>query len=154
MKRNFIDVTEEYIKNIQRNISKITYEGNYRFEKHVDEIIMAKWIVEKFGGEILLCDEINHNNIKSCDYIWRGKMWDLKRIISAKAANSAIRKGVLQIIENPGGIFIDIKCNDIDVNDVIYHINDRMRRIYNIQIDIVIVCNEKLIKVIRYKKRD
>ena len=38
MKRNFIDVTEEYIKNIQRNISKITYEENYRFEKHVDEI--------------------------------------------------------------------------------------------------------------------
>ena len=148
----FWDVTAEYVNKDIFELCKIEYEKSYHVEKHKEEIKVAKWLIEKFGGKIVLCDEVNHKNEKYTDYIWNGKMWNLKGISSAKAANSAIRKGVLQVIKNPGGIILELKKDDIKIDEVMYYINDRMRRISNIQIDIMLKKYDMVVKIVRYKK--
>ena len=51
------------------------------------------------------------------DYIWNNKLWDLKTISNEKAANSALRKGVNQIFDNPGGVMLD--CRKFSVEEIL-----------------------------------
>lgn len=71
---------------------------------------------------------------------------------TAKAADSAVRKGLKQIFDNPGGIILDYGNNPVSMDNVKKIINARMLRGGGNNADIIIAKEEKVIEILRYKK--
>lgn len=145
------DVTKEYISNATPNKGNYILKNGYIKELHNDEIDTANLIYKILGGDIELLPEANVDNVKTADYIWNGKYWDLKSTSTAKSANSAIRHGLQQIKENPGGIILNYRDNKIAIDEVIEVIEKRMQWSKLEQVDIMIVSKNKIEKILRYK---
>ncbi len=75
----------------------------------------------------------------------------LKSISSAKAADSALRTAAKQIIENSGGIILEL-VGEVDIEVLEKILSSRFRRVGIEQIDILIKTRDSLKKVLRYKK--
>lgn len=88
------DVTSEYFQTATQGQGLIIYDEKYDIDSHQEEVKMARWIHNTFGGDIRLLTEINEQMIKTADFLWREKLWDLKTVTTEKAANFAIRKGL------------------------------------------------------------
>ncbi len=149
-----IDVTKEYMNNRFPGQGQIKFQENYNKEKHHNEIKIAQWLHDYLGGDITLLTESKVNGIKMPDYIWRGKNWELKTTTTEKSTNSAVRKGLKQIDVNSGGIILNYKNNDIDINSVASMLDIRMKvsQRDGTTVDILIILDDKLQAVIRYKK--
>ena len=147
-----VNVTDEYEHNKYPGQGKISIQEGYDSSLHVKEIETANWMLEYFGGEIQLLKEININKIRTPDYLWNNKFWELKSTSSEKAANTAIRKGIKQIRTNPGGIILNYEQNNVNINEVVEEIEDRIKQSGNnmSQFDVLIVRNNKLELAIRY----
>lgn len=115
------------------------------------EIRVANQIHEQLGGEIVLLQESDVPGIKRPDIMWMGKEWEIKSISSAKAADSALRKAIKQIKENPGGVIFDV-ADGVDVQQLIEVIDARATRSKTFEADIIAIKNGKLIFARRYKK--
>lgn len=144
-------VTAEYL-------SKATPgEGNYIIEDAVDikrsknEIAEAQNLHRVFGGDIKVLAEKDTPGKKNPDYSWNGKLWDLKTTSTETSANSAIRAGIKQIVDNPGGLILDFADNEIDMKKLESVIDKRMQWNKSIPIDIM-VKNKGKYKVLRYNK--
>lgn len=148
-----VDVLDEYIKNATPGVGSITFEEGYKPGKHQSEIKTAQWLHETFGGDIVLLNESTVDGKKVPDYQWRGKLWDLKNTTTAKSADSAVRGGLKQIAENPGGIILDYEDNEILIENVEEIVEDRVLRGKNPTVDIMIVSRGEAVKILRYKKR-
>lgn len=145
------NVTAEYIENAKPFRGKTVFEEGLEKEKHANEITMGKWLKETFGGDIVYRSEANKpEGIKQPDYLWRGKLWDLKTVSTEKSANSAIRKGLKQINSNPGGILLDYTGHEVDHEKLGSVIRERMKWHPNAVADIIIKEGERF-TVIRYK---
>ena len=144
-------VTTEYINAAQPNIGAVTYESDYSKTTHKAEITTAQWLHDNLGGNITLLTEVNEDKVRTPDYLWNGKLWDLKTISSEKAANSAVRHGISQIISNPGGVILDIGENKFD-ETLLWNVVDKRMGWYKTQgsIDIMLLSKGKLIAVKRY----
>lgn len=147
-----VDVTKEYYGTTMPKQGKITYDTNYNMNDHRNEIEIANLVYETFGGNITLLNEVDMRNIKTADYSWNDKLWDLKTVSTEKSADSAIRKGIKQIIENPGGIILDYRQRNIDFNMLMRVVDTRMTKSGKKSTDIMIVLSNKEIKIYRYKK--
>lgn len=145
------DVTTEYVRNKYPKQGSIVYDEGYEKDKHIEEINIAQWLHRNLGGDIKLLNESSVDGIKMPDYIWRGKYWELKTTSTEKAANSAIRKGIKQIEENPGGIILNYE-SDIDMQETLQVIEKRMKgsKQGDIPVEIMIIQKEKLVAVLRY----
>lgn len=145
------DVTAEYRINATPGEGSISYSNHkaYNTKEHANEIRMAEWVHDNLGGDIKLLSEENRNNVKTPDYCWNEKSWELKTIKSIKASDSALRKGMKQIEKNPGGIILDCTENAHLCDELEYNINDRMNR-HDIKADILVIQNGRLEKAIRY----
>lgn len=148
------DVTDEYLRAATPQIGKITRDEGYNEKIHKNEIAFADWLHNCFGGEIKLLKEIKADKIQTPDFIWNGRLWDLKTASTEKSANSAIRKGLHQIEANPGGIFLDFGDKDISLDTLLEVIENRMLYHKDRSADIMIIQKGKVIKVLRYKKRE
>lgn len=146
------DVSAEYAEQATPGEGTITQDEGYDISRHTEEIKIAEWLRSKFGGDIRLLQESNVPNIKRPDYLWRGKLWDLKSTSTAKAADSALRSGLKQILENPGGIILDYGNNNVDFEDVWRVIESRMKRGHYATADIIVVFNGEVVKILRYRK--
>lgn len=137
------DVTKEYLDAATPAQGTITYDEGYKVKGHRAEIDMAEWLNRTFGGDIRVLKEINKENIQTPDYFWREKLWDLKTVSTEKSANSAVRHGLQQIRENPGGIILDYRGKNIDLGVVQSVVDKRMqwRRDKNI-VDIIVVFDD------------
>lgn len=62
-----------------------------------------------FGSGIKLLTEADKRNVKTQDFLWRGKAWELKGPTTVKAVEKAMRGAIKQIKDNPGGIILDLK---------------------------------------------
>ncbi len=144
------DVTAEYFGNVSSK-KKITYDERFAKNKHKEEVKIANFLLNKFGGDINLLDESLQTGVKMPDYLWNGKYWELKTITTEKAADSALRKALKQIENNPGGIVLDFKKEEKDFNFLLEIIDSRMQR-SKVHGDIMIISDNK-IKIYRYKKR-
>ena len=151
---NFIEVQDEYASKATPGIGNITFDDGYNKKIHNQEISFADWLHNYYGGNIHLLSEANSNKVKSPDYIWNSKYWDLKTTTTEKAANSALRKGLKQIEDNPGGIMLDYGKCDISIENLIDVIEKRMKWYTGETIDIMIIRNGDVAKILRYKKRD
>nr|DAH52508.1 MAG TPA: minor capsid protein 2 [Caudoviricetes sp.] len=145
------NVTEEYTKAAKPGTGSITYDDGYQKGSHEAEIRTAQWLRENLGGDITLLTESNADRVRTPDYLWDGKLWDLKTISSEKAANSAVRHGLSQIAQNPGGIILDIGDTPFDEKTLWNVIDKRMGWYKNEgNIDIMLLSERKLLAVKRY----
>ncbi len=145
------NVMPEYLRAATPGVGSITYDDGYDRERHAAEIKTAQWLHDNLGGDIVLLQEINRDKQKTPDYLWRGRLWDLKTISSAKAANSAVRHGLKQIENNPGGIILDFGNNKFSLTQLWEIVNKRMGW-YATQgkYDILVLAKGVMIAVKRY----
>ena len=151
MNESGIDITDEYTINADTERGKFIIEEGYRKTERKKEIAVARWIFQTFGGNITLLAETDSVYMgKRADYLWRGKLWELKNTGSAKAIDSALRKALQQIRENPGGVIIDIGKSRDAIKCIESVINERVRKSCRFSLDIMIIKNKTLLKVLRY----
>ena len=143
------DVTPEYYGAIRTDKKELLFDENLVEKDHKVEIEVANLVVNKFGGEMKVLQE--NNQTKMPDYLWNDKFWDLKTCSSEKACNSAIRHGLKQIANNPGGIILDYRSFDADLNKIRDNMDSRMKY-SNFSVDIMVIQTGERFKVFRYKK--
>ena len=150
----YIEVQDEYEKNATPGEGKLTHDKGCTEERHKDELDFAEWIHNTFGGNIHVLEEKNEiKGKKNPDYLWNGKLWDLKTPESLNGVNGRIRHGLHQIEENPGGIMINMrKINDYSYDELLRIINLRMQWVKDKTVDIMIVDKGQATKILRYKK--
>ena len=90
--------------------------------------------------------------MKNPDYVWKDKLWDLKTLTTEKSADTAIRKGLRQIAENPGGIIIDYRGKNISIDRFEEVMDRRMARSAKGTTDILVILKNNEFRVYRYKK--
>ena len=146
--RDFEDVTQEYLETATPNEGRVNIENGVDKDKRKDEIDGAHMVVEEIGGDITVRAE--HDGQKNPDYNWRKALWDLKSTTTEQAPNSAVRVGLGQIAENPGGIILNFGNNEVDLEEVIKTISLRMGWHMDQNIDILIFMKGKLAKALRY----
>ncbi len=147
------NVTSEYFRNAKPNVGDIIYSDGYNKQLHKEEISAAEIIHKELGGDIRLITEKNQQNIKSADYEWNNRLWDLKCTSTENAANSAIRHGLVQIKDNPGGIILNYGNKNFTMEKLMSVIDKRMQwNHFDENIDIIIMAKNHVIKVLRYKK--
>ncbi len=144
------EVTDEYLRKAAPGIGIIEQDAEYDEKAHSAEIEFANWLHKKLGGDIRLLQETNRQNEKTADYIWKGQLWDHKAVSTEKAPNSAIRHGLQQIRNNPGGIFLDFANHHVDLTEVWKTIEQRMQWNKLPQVDIFLLVNGE-ITVKRYR---
>ena len=147
-----VDITEQYLENASPGCGEIILQEGYNKSLHPNEINIANWLIEIFGGNVVLLNEKNLNNIKTPDYMWHDKYWDLKDVSSSKAVDNAVRKGLRQIQDNPGGIILDFGKKAISLSEVKRNIESRLRRGFPSSVDIILISRKKVVSVYRYKK--
>ena len=74
----------------------------------------------------------------------------MKTVSSEKSADSAIRYGLKQIEENPGGMILDFVGESLDLKGLAEIIGRRLRRSAKSSMDIIVISHGKLISVRRY----
>lgn len=137
------DVTDEYLRSARPGKGEVVYDAGYDMSLHQAEVRFSGWLHDTFGGDIKLLNEINAQKIKTADYLWNHKLWDLKTATTEKAANSAIRHGLKQIRDNPGGIFLDYRGVNIDLNELASVIKKRLQwRKDTYPVDIMIILDD------------
>lgn len=148
----FEDVLEEYLSTAMPGTGSITYDEGYNIGGHTAEIKTAQWLHDNLGGDIVLLNERNEDKVKTPDYIWRGKRWDLKSVSTEKAANSAVRHGLKQIQENPGGIILNYSENNFSESKLKEILRRRIEASATQTIDIIVLQRGKCVFALRYKK--
>ena len=144
------DVLEEYKRTATPGEGSITYDEGYKRTRHVDEIKTAQWLHDNLGGDIVLLNESSIQGQKMPDYLWR----DVKILSSEKAANSAIRHGLQQIRENPGGLILEVGDLNVSLDGLNAVIEKRMQwNQIKTAVDIMVVQKGEVIEVLRYQKK-
>lgn len=146
------DVTTLYYGYATPGKGAVARDEGYEGPLHIEEIRMAEFLNKKFGGDIQLLKEANEDHVKTPDFLWNGKMWDLKTVTTEKSADSAVRKGLKQIKENPGGIVLDYRGKSVSEEGVRKAVDSRMRRGYEKDTDIMAIFGDNRIRIYRYKK--
>lgn len=145
-----IDVKSEYLTSAVPGAGSIEQDANYDPVRHADEIKTAQWLHENLGGDIVLLNEANNYKAMTPDYLWNRKMWDLKTVSTEKSANSAVRHGLKQIQENPGGIILNYEQNKISVELLKDILQKRLNASATQDVDIVVLANDELLTVQRF----
>ena len=150
----YTDVTQEYLDNATPGEGKYTVDEGCVGEHYESEKDFAKWVHETFGGDINVnVEKQEKHGVSNPDYLWRGKLWDLKEPEQLTGANGRIRHGLHQIADNPGGVMLDLwKIDNVDYEELQKIIDRRMQWVHGVTVDIMIAYNRTLVKVLRYKK--
>ena len=144
------DVTKEYYGTAKTK-GKVIINPGYKKNIHENEIEVANIISKTFGGDVTLLNEVHQQGIKTPDFIWNKKKWELKTLTTEKAADSAVRKALKQIQDN-GGIILDYRTRNITLDVLMSIVDNRMKRNKQSQADIMILLKDNVIKIFRYKK--
>ena len=146
------DVTDEYIEKAMPGTGLLTHDAGCEDGEHEDELKFAEWVHNTLGGDIHVRKEANQQNVKDPDYMWNGKLWDLKTVSTEKAANTAVQRGIDQIKHNPGGVMLDYNTNHVNLSTLELILDRRMKWYHDITADIMVVSNNEVVKVYRYKR--
>ena len=144
------NVLPEYLRAATPGIGSISYDTGYDMVRHADEIKTAQWLHDHLGGGIVLLNEANNYKSMTPDYIWNGRLWDLKTVSTEKSANSAVRHGLKQIQENPGGIILNYEQNAISVDLLKSILKKRLAASAKQDVDILVICKDELLTVQRF----
>lgn len=130
----------------------LTHDAACEDGEHEDELKFAEWVHNTLGGDIHVRKEANQQNVKDPDYMWNGKLWNLKTVSTEKAANTAVQRGIDQIKHNPGGVMLDYNTNRVNLSTLELILDRRMKWYHDITADIMVVSNNEVVKVYRYKR--
>lgn len=148
----FEDVTAEYLCFAAPGEGAVTYEDGYQVKGHQDEIKTAEWILRTFGGDVKLLKESKIKNQKRPDYLWRGKLWELKGTSSSiDRADKLLQHAIKQIQDNPGGVILNV-LKDTDIAALERQLTRRVQRSKIDALDLMILSKGELVKILRYKK--
>ena len=153
IQKNVFNVTKEYEKNAAPKTGSIIFSDGYSSKHHAEEIHIAEWLHETYGGDITLVAESTDCGEKRPDYIWHEKMWELKSPSTEKAVDSAVRSALKQINKNPGGIVLDFGENIFSIGAVEEAIGNRLARNSEFVVDVILRANDSVVHVLRYDGR-
>lgn len=142
-----VSVKYQYFNDATPGRGNIDYQNGYSLEEHTDEVSMARFLQKTFGGDVKCLTE--NNVTKMPDFLWNGALWDLKTPKSTNV-NKVVKKGMSQIKENPGGIIIDFRNKNVDIDDIRKQLNLRMGWYYDRSVDIMIVQKSRVVDILRY----
>ena len=111
------NVQSEYIKNNDAMAgSSIAQDDYYGMNDHTKKLECAWWLLKKFDGIVYLVTESDQKNTKLPDFIWYGRLWDLKTPVGCgkRTIDNQFKKIHKQIGNNPGGIIIDCSFTDLE----------------------------------------
>lgn len=111
------NVQSEYIKNNDTMAGSIIAQDDYYGKNdHTNQLEYARWLLKKFDGIVYLVTESDQKNTKSPDFIWDGRLWDLKTPVGygKRTIDNQFKKIHKQIGNNPGGIIIDCSFTDLE----------------------------------------
>ena len=152
-KRNeFRSVLDEYQSDATPGVGRIEISPERKIKnRERDNMIILH---STFGGDISLQAERNEPGFKNPDYIWKGKNWEEQEPLAQtrNAIDKNIQEGIHQIIDNPGGIVLDIGNSEMPQGDLQEITLKRLRRSSPFDCDIVIIRNGSVEDVLRYRK--
>lgn len=153
----FKDIKSEYFKTTKKTKGKATVEEGVNFDNEAKAVENAEMLSEFFGDDITVLKDINQENIRTPDYLWRGEYWEQKSISTATAADSATRDSLHKFEgreEKSRGIVFDITNNKDSIEKICLKIQSRMRRSGGtIPLDLIFIKDNKIAYILRYKKR-
>ena len=144
------DVTKEFLAKATPGKGSIEYEPGFDFKKHKKEKETALWLLDTFGGKIIVLKENYKYQVKNPDYKWNDRFWELKGISSKASLENALRKAFKQIEYFPGGIIIDISNYKESANGLYGIIYRRLTVINHNRGFFIIKRKSKLICVYKY----
>lgn len=163
---NYIDVTEEWLKNAKPNSHKVKeqlffeYDGkrydvdgkNVVLDYSKEELEMAYFLENTFGGEIYMLPRVNiPKGIKTADYLWNGEYWDLKMPSIKGNINTSFERFLKRKKVKEQALNFIVNYNNygiIDKNEIIEivfrTINQPSRRWLK---SVIIIYNEEILKI-------
>ena len=142
------DATREYIDNATPGEGTLRIEVGVKVDERQEEINGGQWLLDHLGGDIVVRAE--HDKQLNPDYLWNGKLWDLKTITSEKAADAAMRKGIKQIAKIPGGVFLDCRGTKMDRAVLFDVVANRARQKSFDSIDVLMLFDDGHFEIRRY----
>lgn len=164
--KNYIDITEKWLKKAKPNSHKVKehkyfeYEGKkyYVDNKNVvldyskEELEMAILLEKTLGGEIYMLPRINKpEGIKTADYLWNNEYWNLKEIKSngKRAIDNALKRKRNQA----NNFILDFTKNFLTNKEIIIQLKNLYSSKERSWIkSIIIVRNNKIIVIYSRKK--
>ena len=150
---NLKDVNDEYIKKATPGRGSINYPNEKFLRSHEVELKNAQYLLQKFGCNIKLLEEVNKDKVMTPDFVWKDKLWNLKVVNSEKAVDSAIRHGLKQIAKNPGGLLLQYVAESVDEKLLLEKINYRLCRSARTDVDIIVYKEDAFRYILRYIKK-
>ena len=148
----FRSVLDQYKKDATPGVGKFEIPKN-RIIKNREEENM-RLIYREYGGDIRMLPENPRPNVKNADLEWRGKYWEDQEPVAytRNAIDANIREGIHQIAGNPGGIVLDIGKSNMPIQEIKEITLKRLRRSSPYNCDVMIIRNETIEDIFRYKK--
>lgn len=140
MKYKYKNITTTWIKNACPNSHSIKHLSYYSdngikyfvdnkyvlYDYSINEMEVAIWLENTFGGELYMCPRINRpEGIETPDYIFRNEKWDLKTPIGT--SNIVIDNLLKNKRKQANNFIIDITNNSLPIKEIIRQV----REIYN-----------------------
>ena len=147
---NIQGITDDYLEKATPKSGEFSKDPDFK-DKNGEEKT-AEWLYNTFGGNITLLAENKPDGVTNPDYLWNGKLWDLKTPQSINGLDKRVRHGLHQIANNSGGIVVDIKKMNVRIEAIIEKINERINSSAQDNLDVIICKDLVLLKVLRYKK--
>ena len=145
------NVTYVYKAKAKPTTKEMAFEVGYKHKAHDAEIDTAEQLLSVYGGEILLRKENGGEGVYTPDYLWNGKDWEQKTISTVKASEKAVRHGLKQIANNPGGLVITKGNAEIDTAQLVATIAKRINQGAVKKLDVIIMESGKEPRVYRMK---
>ena len=132
----------------------IVIPKGYDIHKHSKEIECANLIQKEIGGNVTMINE--DNNKMTADMLWNDKLWELKGVTSKTSIDNAVRHGLKQIAENPGGIILNIDKCKLNDSDIVKYIEDRLNRskINLKELNVILVRDKSIYKQLEIIKKE
>ena len=148
------DVTQEYLDKATLGKGILQIDSGVDTEKNAEDIKIAEWLKQSFGGDIRVVKDSNKYKEGTPDYIWNGLKWELKSPSSKNAIDKRMQKAGHQLGENGGGMVIDISsARALTTQEAIDYIVEKLPKRAKGNTDLIIVKDKRLIKIIRYEKK-
>ena len=153
---HFFDVGEEYFRIATPGIGNKTLDPKLYPGRIKDELQMRDYLFNVFGGDIHCINKDLYDGL-SPDYIWNNKLWELKTPEEENGIRRLTEKGLKQIttpsIDYPaGGIIVDLSRNSATDEYAADQIIKRVAQQSTTSVDVIIVRDGNIVKIIRYKK--
>ena len=145
-----IDVTKEFLAKASPGKGSIEYEEGFNFKYSHEEKMTAFWLLETFGGKIILLKQNGNYMVKNPDYKWNDRFWELKGIQTSTSLDTGIRKSIKQISKKPGGVIIDLSNYKDKLSGIYGIIIKRMQLFGKSHGYIILKKKNKLLTIYKY----